>query len=359
MTVHFSENLRELRKAHKLTQEQLAEAMGVTVGAVSKWESGASTPDIALIMDLAEFFETSVDVLLGFTRQSGTMETTIKQLHQLCVHKEFDTAIPLGEKALQKYPNSFSVVYKCAMLYHLLGLERKNTGAILRGRELFSQALELMDQNHDPDISPVSIRNAIAEGYLNLGEKEKALELLKANNVEGINNGIIGMELAKDHSQEALLYLTKALIMADTLLIQFCTGFTNACFHSGRFQEALDFIRLLLQFESGLQQPGKQSYLDKIHPLFLYLAACASWKLGDLDGAKTYLRSARDQALFFDANPDYTANHLKFTTFDKAAAVYDNLGPTALEGLGNLVEENRDDFPQLFHLWEELNHEES
>ena len=64
MTVHFSENLRELRKAHKLTQEQLAEAMGVTVGAVSKWESGASTPDIALIMDLAEFFETSVDVLL-------------------------------------------------------------------------------------------------------------------------------------------------------------------------------------------------------------------------------------------------------------------------------------------------------
>lgn len=357
MTVHFSENLRELRKAHKLTQEQLAEAMGVTVGAVSKWESGMSTPDIALIMDLAEFFETSVDVLLGFERQSGTMEHTVQQLHQLCEHKEFDAAVSLGEKALQKYPNSFSVVYECAMLYHLLGLERKNAEAIVRSETLFTQALEWIDQNQDPDISAVSIRNTIAEGYLNRGEKDKALELLKANNVAGINNGVIGMELAKDHSQEAMLYLTKALLTADVLLIQFGTGFANACFHTNRYQEALDFVRLLLQFEKGLQQPGKRSYLDKVHPILLYLCACASWKLGNVEGANAYLRCAREKALYFDASPDYTANHLNFTAFEKTATAYDNLGPTALESLETMVEENKDDFPQLFTMWEELCHE--
>lgn len=42
MTVYLSENIRNHRKALGLTQEQLAEAMGVTVGAVSKWESGVS-----------------------------------------------------------------------------------------------------------------------------------------------------------------------------------------------------------------------------------------------------------------------------------------------------------------------------
>lgn len=41
MKINISENIRRLRKEWRLTQEQLAEAFGVTVGAVSKWESGA------------------------------------------------------------------------------------------------------------------------------------------------------------------------------------------------------------------------------------------------------------------------------------------------------------------------------
>ena len=40
------------------------------MGAVSKWESGASAPDVSLILELAVFFETSVDVLLGYTQQT-------------------------------------------------------------------------------------------------------------------------------------------------------------------------------------------------------------------------------------------------------------------------------------------------
>ncbi len=52
MKVLLAQKLREFRKRRGLTQEQLAEAMGVTVGAVSKWESGASTPDVSLILEL-------------------------------------------------------------------------------------------------------------------------------------------------------------------------------------------------------------------------------------------------------------------------------------------------------------------
>ncbi len=42
MQVLLAENIRKYRREKKLTQEQLAEVMGVTVGAVSKWESGVS-----------------------------------------------------------------------------------------------------------------------------------------------------------------------------------------------------------------------------------------------------------------------------------------------------------------------------
>ena len=57
MEITLSENIRKFRKERRLTQEQLAEVMGVTTGAVHKWESGLSVPDISLIVELADFFD--------------------------------------------------------------------------------------------------------------------------------------------------------------------------------------------------------------------------------------------------------------------------------------------------------------
>ena len=66
MEMKLAENIRLFRKQRSLTQEQLSEVLGVTVGAVHKWEAGLSIPDLRLIMEMADFFDTSVDVLLGY-----------------------------------------------------------------------------------------------------------------------------------------------------------------------------------------------------------------------------------------------------------------------------------------------------
>ena len=65
MTNRLAENIRVLRKERSLTQEQLAEVLGVTTGAVYKWEAKLSQPELNMVMELADFFDTSVDVLLG------------------------------------------------------------------------------------------------------------------------------------------------------------------------------------------------------------------------------------------------------------------------------------------------------
>ena len=66
MTLKLAENIRAFRKQRSLTQEQLAEVLGVTVGAVYKWESGQSVPELRLLVEIAYFFDTSVDVLLCY-----------------------------------------------------------------------------------------------------------------------------------------------------------------------------------------------------------------------------------------------------------------------------------------------------
>ena len=57
--------IHELRKKKNITQETRASEMGITVGAVSKWETGCSMPDIVMLCNLADFFQVTTDELLG------------------------------------------------------------------------------------------------------------------------------------------------------------------------------------------------------------------------------------------------------------------------------------------------------
>ena len=82
MQIRLSENIRALRRRHGLTQEQLAEALGMTPGAVYKWEAGLSQPELAVIVELADLFQLSMDVLVGYELRNNDRESVIERLKQ-------------------------------------------------------------------------------------------------------------------------------------------------------------------------------------------------------------------------------------------------------------------------------------
>ena len=120
MKLKLAENIRAYRKQRKMTQEQLAEVLNVTVGAVYKWESGLSLPELKLIVEMADFFDISVDVLLGYEMKDNRLKATLERLGGY-VNTEDPEGPEEAEKALKRFPHSFAVVYLCAIIYMISG----------------------------------------------------------------------------------------------------------------------------------------------------------------------------------------------------------------------------------------------
>ena len=113
MDNRFSNNFKELRKLQELTQEQVAEMLGVTSQAISKWECGTSYPDIEMLPIIANIFKVSTDYLLGvdITKQEKDILETIEKAKALCDNNKYTDAVTMLRNALIQYPSSCDIMY--------------------------------------------------------------------------------------------------------------------------------------------------------------------------------------------------------------------------------------------------------
>ncbi|MBO4914648.1 MAG: helix-turn-helix transcriptional regulator, partial [Oscillospiraceae bacterium] len=155
MELALAENIRKARKERQLTQEQLAEVLGVTAGAVYKWETGLSVPELELIVEMADFFDTSVDILLGYEMKDNRLKATELRLKELLRAKD-PAGLAEAEKALKKYPNMFVIVHACAVMYWMFGMEREDKALYRRALTLLEDSRLLLPQNSDPEISELT-----------------------------------------------------------------------------------------------------------------------------------------------------------------------------------------------------------
>lgn len=79
MKLTIGENIRKLRRGKDMTQEQLAERLGVTYQSVSRWENGTAYPDMELLPAISDIFSVSVDELLGIPENERE-----KRAEELC-----------------------------------------------------------------------------------------------------------------------------------------------------------------------------------------------------------------------------------------------------------------------------------
>lgn len=354
MTTNLAENIRKYRKEKGLTQEQLAEALGVTTGAVYKWEAEKSLPEIGMLMEIADFFDISVDVLLGYEVRKNDRRSTLERLQGYIHDRNSEESLIEAERALKKYPHYFDVVYKCAKLYQMKGYDFQRTSCFRRALELYERAKILYEQNADETISILTIQRDIAEIYVALGEPEKAVEILKKENPVRMNHGLIGNVLASGCKkyEESMEYLSLALIDSVVSQVFIITGFVNVYVEKEDYQSVIDISEWMITILRGLKVENKSNFLEKVESLFLIMESDMFLRLDNTEKALEYMRRAKETAERFDAAPDYGVNQFRFIVCDDDRSSHDNLGETAMLAIDNYVKEGKDE--AFVHLWENL-----
>lgn len=99
--------IREYRKKLGMTQEEMADRLGVTTPAVNKWEKDVSKPDIELLAPIARLLKISLDTLLTFREDLTEAEIgdIVQELGDRLDAMPYDRAFAWAQDAINKYPN--------------------------------------------------------------------------------------------------------------------------------------------------------------------------------------------------------------------------------------------------------------
>lgn len=113
--------LRELRTEQKLTQEQLAERLGVTNRSVSRWETGSNLPDLDLLLELADLYKVELREILDGKRRGVQMNQEVEET----ARKVADYSGMEREKLTRRMHGLFLLAAVCFCVYmalEMLGL---------------------------------------------------------------------------------------------------------------------------------------------------------------------------------------------------------------------------------------------
>lgn len=357
MELKLAENIRNFRKDRKMTQEQLAEVLGVTSGAVYKWESGLSIPELGLLTDMADFFDTSVDVLIGYKVRDNHIASVTKRISEYCRSMNPE-ALTEAEKLLRKYPNSFDAVYTSATVFLVFGAENHDKSHAQRALQLLEQARLLIDQNTNPHISEQTFYGDMAVAYFAMDEPEKGMEILKAHNAGGVYSDSIGVTLSLllHRPAEAEPFLTEALVGGANTFLTAVSGFVYLFLTRNQPETALELLDVAMAMMRGLKAGELSDFTDKIYAEMLTLRACTELLTNRFEDAERSLREAKSISLRFDVSPNYSMDTLRFVTLPKENSAHDLLGATVSESIETIIRYL--DNPALSELWNEVNHSE-
>lgn len=220
-SIQIGRIISENRRRKGVTQEELANHLGISKPAVSKWESGQSYPDILLLPVIAAYFDISVDQLIGYEPQmtKEDVRKLYQRLAEAFAKKPFEQVYAECEEYIKKYYSCWYLLFKLAVLYvnhcSLAGSQEKAFEMLKRAVAIFNriekngddisltnqslqleafcylsmqqpvEAIDLLEGLCEPQLQPERL---LAKAYQMKGEKDKAAAYLQGVTFINLSN---------------------------------------------------------------------------------------------------------------------------------------------------------------------------
>ncbi len=321
MQLELGNNIRDFRRRDGRTQEALAEALGVTSQAVSRWESGGSCPDMNLIPSIANYFGVTIDELFGYTNErTHRIDQLVSQIEEMRrknngTDRNIPECIALARDALVEFPGNdrlmvclASTLYTAGYVrygeYHLIDKEgysvydterHKGYAEWREAIPLYEKALETLAKGAMRERAT----EELSQLYVNVGAYEKALALVEAA-PKMWNCQELLRPYACDGKQQAQSFGEALLHTANScaaLMVHCTMAYQNHMTPAQKAQSIQGAIRLFGDVCPDGNYGGYHCFVSHLHLLLsLYL-----WLDGRHDAAFDALEQALAQYRQFEA----------------------------------------------------------
>lgn len=172
--------IREKRKELSLTQEQIADFLGVSTPAVNKWEKGITYPDITLLPALARLLKIDLNTLMSFNDDLTDIEIEnfVDEVDKTVQEQDYDTAFQKAINKIHEYPTCEKLIYS-VILYLEGALDLYNISETEQYREIYEKFYKRLATSEIPEIRDTATSMLISYAR-NRGDFSKAEELINS-----------------------------------------------------------------------------------------------------------------------------------------------------------------------------------
>ncbi len=340
MQLTLGQKIRELRKRDGRTQETLAEALGVTSQAISRWEANGGYPDMEMIPAIANYFHISIDELFGY---HSDREEKIKSIleeadkiienqgfhyYQGSISKEVEHCIDMLRIAADEFPNEPRILLRLANVLYTWGFNRfgvkteynRESGILQYDTEYNSQniywqeALSVFEKLLKS--TPVTNDQELAicrmtELYNQMGKYKEAKELAESQSSIDVSKEMLmpstaeGEEMMRYQAERILALVTNLRVAVSNALA------SNIKLYTSEHRAKINLAMINL-FETIFADGKCGAYHQSIGELYIHLADFESYVEKNYERAfeffdKAFAHYKEYERISIEGNYSYTA----------------------------------------------------